>query len=159
VRPATRFDAPTIERFGRLAADWRGTGYTGELPPEIARYVVGFGRSGDAGVVAEVGAAAVGAAWYRLLPASEPGYGFVAGDVPELSIAVVAEYRGLGLGRQLLETLLAHADANGVARISLSVALDNPAARLYERVGFRRVGVSGGAWTMLARTSAASRPA
>ena len=72
--------------------------------------------------------------------------------MPELAIAVRAEARRLGVGEALLLALLAHAGAQGVEEISLSVELDNPALRLYERLGFRRVGRVGGAWTLVART-------
>jgi ribosomal protein S18 acetylase RimI-like enzyme len=153
VRRATPLDQPTIERMGRLAADWRGTGYEGRLPAEIARYIVGFGRDGDAGVVAELDGDPVGAAWYRLLAGADPGYGFVAEDIPELSVAVDARHRRVGVGRRLLEALLERARADGVVRVSLSVEFDNPAVRLYESLGFETVSVNGGAWTMVAATN------
>ena len=152
LRRATPLDRPTIERIGRLAADWRGSGFEGLLPPEIGRYVVGFGRAGDAGVIAELNGEPIGAAWYRLFPAAEPGYGFVADDVPELSIGVDARYRRAGVGCRLLAALLDRAGADGFNRVSLSVEFDNPAVSLYERVGFETVGVNGGAWTMVAAT-------
>jgi ribosomal-protein-alanine N-acetyltransferase len=76
------------------------------------------------------------------------GYGFVAADVPELSIAVAPEARGRGFGTQLLGALVAAARDAGHRAISLSVEPENPALRLYERPGFRRVGNEGGAWTM-----------
>jgi ribosomal protein S18 acetylase RimI-like enzyme len=152
LRRATPLDQPTIEQIGRLAADWRGSGFEGILPPDIGRYVVGFGRAGDAGVIAELNGEPIGAAWYRLFPAAEPGYGFVADDVPELSVGVDARYRRAGVGRRLLVALLERARADGVSRLSLSVEFDNPAVRLYERVGFETVGVNGGAWTMAATT-------
>jgi ribosomal protein S18 acetylase RimI-like enzyme len=71
------------------------------------------------------------------------GYGFVATDVPELSIGVTADERGRGVGTALLEELLAQARATGHPAVSLSVETDNPAVRLYERLGFVRVGYVG----------------
>lgn len=47
--------------------------------------------------------------------------------------------QGQGIGRALIEQLLAEADAAGVA-VSLSVLKANPARRLYERLGFVQVG-------------------
>ena len=82
----------------------------------------------------------VGAAWYRLFEAAEPGYGFVDEDTPELTIAIVPSRRGKGLGEQLLTSLLDHARKEGYARISLSVEPDNPAIHLYEQHGFAKVG-------------------
>jgi HAD superfamily hydrolase (TIGR01509 family) len=112
-------------------------------------YVAGFGRPGDGGAVAEqVADGPVGAAWFRIFDPNRPGYGFVAADVPELSLAVAPEHRCRGLGGDLLEHALRQAAAAGHRELSLSVQPDNPARLLYERVGFRRVGESAGSWTM-----------
>src|SRR5947209_20301944 len=74
-----------------------------DLP--VARYVNNWGRPGDAGLIAwENGP--IGAAWYRVFPASSPGFGFVDEQTPELTIAVVPSRRGSGLGGQLMEALL-----------------------------------------------------
>jgi hypothetical protein len=40
-------------------------------------------------MIAEASGVPIGAAWLRLMPVHDSGYGFVAPDVPELSIAVV----------------------------------------------------------------------
>lgn len=117
--------------------------------PDIGHYVSGWPRAGDVGIVAKLGGDAVGAAWCRLLPLGDAGYGYVADDVPELTVGVAAQHRGRGVGRAMLTQLLADAAAVGHRSMSLSVEFDNPAARLYQSVGFRRVGVNGNAWTML----------
>ena len=88
-------------------------------------------------MIAEASGVPIGAAWLRLMRAHEPGYGFVAPDVPELSIAVLASWRGHGVGRALLRALVAQARALGTARISLSVERANRAKALYEDEGFR----------------------
>lgn len=90
----------------------------------------------------------VGAAWLRLLGGGEKGYGFVGDGIPELGMAVLPEYRGRGVGAALLGRLLGAASAV-YASVSLSVSCDNPAVRLYERVGFQRAGISGTSVTML----------
>jgi GNAT superfamily N-acetyltransferase len=124
---------------------------TGLARPDLAHLLAGWGRPGDAALVAESSARErLGAAWYRFYTESDHSYGFVASEVPELGIAVRAERRGLGIGTQLLRALLAHAARAGVAQLSLSVETDNPALRLYERCGFRRVGRVGGAFTLVA---------
>jgi len=110
--------------------------------PEVAKYVDGWGRPGDLGVVADDD---TGAAWIRLFTHDDHGYGFVAPHVPELSIGVAKEARGRGVGTALLEELLSRA---GDTPVSLSVETDNPAVRLYERFGFVRVGYVGTSWTM-----------
>jgi ribosomal protein S18 acetylase RimI-like enzyme len=109
--------------------------------PHSARYLRSWGRAGDLGVIAEDQSGPIGAAWCRLLPASEPGYGFVAEDVPEISIAVLAEHRGEGVGRRLLAALIEDASSQGIRALSLSVHHLNPVAvHIYERAGFVRVG-------------------
>jgi len=111
--------------------------------PWNRKYLDGWGRAGDAGVVALDDAGPyLGAAWYRLFPAEAHSYGFVASDIPELSIGVVSTARGQGVGGALLQALLDEAGAQGYAALSLSVDRQNPARALYERHGFRDAGVS-----------------
>jgi GNAT superfamily N-acetyltransferase len=110
--------------------------------PHARRYLHGWGRPGDAAVVAVVDGQRLGAACYRLFPAEEPGWGFVATNVPELSIGVISEVRGTGIGSALLDALLTLAREQGFRAVSLSVDRQNPARRLYERKGFRDAGIS-----------------
>jgi ribosomal protein S18 acetylase RimI-like enzyme len=49
-----------------------------------------------------------------------------------LFVAVDPATRGQGLGRRIVEAALAHADGD----VKLHVEYDNPAKRLYERIGF-----------------------
>jgi ribosomal protein S18 acetylase RimI-like enzyme len=117
--------------------------------PQNARYVVGWPRAGDFGVIAETaGDRRVGAAWWHYFSVDAPGYGFIAEDVPEVSIGVVAEHRGRGIGGRLLTELAAAARDAGLPALSLSVEAANPARRLYERHGYRTVGSKGGSETM-----------
>jgi len=122
----------------------------------VSRYVRGWGRPGDTAVIALVGGFPVGAAWYRVFRAAEPGYGYVDEETPELAIAVVPSKRGHGIGEELLRALLAKARAAGYDRLSLSVEPGNPARKLYERHGFEVVDEGAEAWTMVA--SLASGP-
>ncbi len=117
--------------------------------PEIAHYLAGWGRAGDTALLALQGGRPVGAAWYRQMPAEDPGFGYVAEDVPEVGIALVEDARGHGIGTALLEALTAKARHAGFRALSLSVQPENPARRLYERLGWMRVGRSEDAWTML----------
>ena len=82
------------------------------------------------------GGRGIGAAWYRLFSENAPGYGFVDASTPEVAIGVVPGWWGRGVGGALLDALLGAASSQGFAALSLSVELDNPAARLYERKGF-----------------------
>ena len=115
---------------------------------DSAADIDGWGRVGDAGLVAlDEQGEPVGAAWYRLFKHDDAGYGFVDERTPELSIAIVPEARGRGVGTRLLTALIEHARAEGFQALSLSVESDNPARALYERLGFVRVG-GDAAWTM-----------
>jgi ribosomal protein S18 acetylase RimI-like enzyme len=111
----------------------------GEDEQPVYRYVMAWGRRGDAGVLALDEGFPVGAAWYRLFKQAEPGYGFVDEETPELAIAVVPSRRGRGVGHELMTALLEHARREGYPAISLSVEKDSPAVKLYERYGFERV--------------------
>ncbi len=94
----------------------------------------------------------IGAAWLRLLSGDEKGYGYVNDETPELGMAVLPEYRGRGVGSDLLRRLLK--SAAGVYRsVCLSVSVDNPAVRLYGRAGFERVCECGASLTMVNRLS------
>lgn len=108
--------------------------------PELARYVEDWGRVNDVGLKAvdSRDRKLVGAAWVRLLAGENKGYGYVDDDTPELSIAVLPDYRGRGLGTRLLNALFSLARERYNA-ISLSVTKENPAKRLYERLGFQVV--------------------
>src|SRR6188472_481064 len=94
--------------------------------PRYAMYLTGWPRQGDHGLIAEQGGA-VGAAWYRTYTEANHGYGFVAEEVPELSIAVVASHRRQGIGRRLLAGLIDASRAQGCPALSLSVSENNPA--------------------------------
>lgn len=117
--------------------------------PHIARYIEGWGRAGDAALIAvdELGRP-VGAAWHRVFGREEPGFGFINSATPEISIAVVPGYRSQGVGSALLGGLIDRARAEGFMALSLSVSPENPAVRLYERCGFVRVPSKDDHWTM-----------
>ncbi|GER91913.1 N-acetyltransferase [Dictyobacter vulcani] len=110
----------------------------------VRKYLADWGeRAGDMGWIA-VGEdhQPLGAAWYRFFPADAPGYGFVAANIPELTISVAPEARGLGIGGALLQALSQAAAEQGCPALSLSVDRENPARRLYERYGFNDAGIS-----------------
>jgi ribosomal protein S18 acetylase RimI-like enzyme len=107
--------------------------------PRYEMYLAGWPRQGDYGLVAEQDGP-VGAAWYRTYTEANQGYGFVAEDVPELSVAVIASRRHEGIGRRLLVDLIDASEAQGYAALSLSVNHANPARGLYESVGFQPAG-------------------
>jgi len=153
LRSARHDDLDLLRRLLFEAAFWRPGVMRPPLEqaladPGLACYVQGFGREGDFGIVAEAGAEHLGAAWWRYFRAGAPGYGFIDEGTPEISAAVLPGYRGRGIGSALLAALKREAREQGVARLSLSVELDNPAVALYERHGFRRLHRRANAQTM-----------
>ena len=115
------------------------------------RYVRAWGRPGDSAVIALEDGFPVGAAWYRLFPAGEPGFGHVDERTPELAIAVVPSKRGRGVGDALLTRLLETAGDDGYAALSLCVDSANAGAiKLYEKHGFVRASDDGESLTMVA---------
>jgi ribosomal protein S18 acetylase RimI-like enzyme len=120
--------------------------------PRTAHYIAGWRRDTDLGVIAEAGGERIGAAWLRYFPAADPGYGFVADDVPELTIGVAVSWRGRGVGRAMLRAVAGQAVSAGIRRISLSVERKNIAQQLYLSEGYQIVDSSDGASdTMLER--------
>ncbi len=115
-------------------------------------YVGDWGRNGDLGVLAHDERGNVGgAAWLRHFSADAPGYGYIADDVPEISLGLVSSWRNRGIGTRLMLRLHELAAKTDIRRLSLSVEPDNPAIGLYARLGYEKVGENGGAWTMVAQ--------
>lgn len=124
--------------------------------PKLARYLEGWGRPGDAAVVALDLSSGhrFGAVWYRLMTPEEPGYGFVDDSTPEIALAILPDHRGRGMGGALLREIRHVARSRGYEALSLSVEHGNPALRLYERSGFVKLFETEDAWTMKADLSA-----
>ena len=80
-------------------------------------------------------------AWQRDSP-----LGFIlardlAGEVEILSIGVLPQWRRRGVGRALMDAVVAKAERDGLGSIVLEVATENePARRLYAAYGFVQVG-------------------
>jgi ribosomal protein S18 acetylase RimI-like enzyme len=146
IRRAGPNDVRFLRDMLRHAFYWRAR--SGDEAFSVAQYVTNFGRPGDAGIIALDDGMPVGAAWYRLFKADQPGLGFVDEETPELAIAVVPARRGRGLGDELLTALLERARKEGFSALSLSVHNENPAIALYRRHGFDTVADDGDAQTM-----------
>ena len=104
---------------------------------DFIQYTEAFGTNPlDLGIVAEDNGNPVGVAWVRLMKS----YGYVDNDTPELSISLLPEYRGKGIGTVLLSELLDSLKMKNCRYVSLSVQKANTAAlRLYRKAGFRIV--------------------
>jgi ribosomal protein S18 acetylase RimI-like enzyme len=157
-RLSARADPAFLAEMLYEAVYWRDDGAEERPPfdemmarPEVRRYVGDWGRLGDVAIVAlDRRDEPVGCAWYRLFPADDAGYGFVDENTAEISIALYPECRRQHLGGLLLGTLLQRARADGHRAVSLSVAVENPARRLYARHGFEVVAENGDSLTMVA---------
>ena len=114
--------------------------------PELQVYLADFGtQPGDYCLVADLGGRVIGAVWSRIME----DYGHLGDGIPSLAISLLPEYRGRGIGTQLLHRLLALLRENGFSRVSLSVQKENPALRLYLRAGFRIAAHRGNEYLML----------
>jgi len=102
----------------------------------LHKYASDWGKEGDMGVLAQVDKTQAGAAWLRLWQDEEKGYGYIEEGIPELTIAVLPEYRNMGLGKKLLSSLIEMARERDMPGISLTCRTENPAMSLYTRVGF-----------------------
>lgn len=75
-------------------------------------------------------------------PAALVGYGMLRGldagyAIPSLGLCILEEYQGHGLGKKLLDHLLAASAALGASEVMLKVKHDNPIAQaLYRGAGF-----------------------
>ena len=102
-RPAAPGDVKLLTRMLWVAFNWRNEAVSEQHWPDptaAVKYVDGFGRHGDAGVVAAIAGQGVGAAWYRLLPADDPGYGIAALSLSvEPDNAAMRLYLALGFER------------------------------------------------------------
>jgi ribosomal protein S18 acetylase RimI-like enzyme len=114
----------------------------------IRRYVEAWGQPNDVGFVAELDGQPIGAVWLRLLIGLNKGYGYWNDTTPELSMAVVQNHRGQGVGSQLL-TRLIEKSFGKYSAICLSVDENNPAKRLYDRFDFQVVSKNGSSLTMI----------
>lgn len=106
------------------------------LEPSIQNYYQDFGRAHDYCLVAEQEGKLLGAVWARVLSGPVKGYGYVDEQTPELAISVQKEFRGRGIGTALLRAMLDLLQRAGYGQTSLSVQKENPAADLYQRLGF-----------------------
>ena len=120
------------------AYNWHVNVFDTEVP--IGRYVDGWGRPGDAVLIAMDGGHRVGAGWIRIFRENAPGYGFIDENTPEVTVAVVPSRQGEGIGLELLRGLLDRAQADNYRAVSVSVEKNHPEVALYAKEGFEHVG-------------------
>lgn len=104
--------------------------------PELRVYTDDFGsRKGDHCLVADFDGKVVGAVWTRIMN----DYGHVDDETPSCAISLYKEYRGLGIGSQLMVKMLELLKWQGYKRASLAVQKANYAVKMYKAVGFEMV--------------------
>ena len=104
--------------------------------PELKIYYENFGMGrADYCFVAEVEGKVIGAVWTRIMN----DYGHVDDSTPSFAISLYKEYRGRGIGTQLMMGMLGLLKEKGFKRASLAVQKANYAVRMYEKVGFQIV--------------------
>jgi ribosomal protein S18 acetylase RimI-like enzyme len=135
IRPATQDDLAVLWDFLVIAA-YEANVAAAKAVPFVAAHLEAWQRSEDFGFIAEREAEAIGAAWARQFSRDEQPAFYVDHHTPEVTIGVSQAARSQGVGGRLLSALLAEAARRGVG-LCLNVRHDNPARRLYERIGFR----------------------
>ncbi|MBM7048164.1 MULTISPECIES: GNAT family N-acetyltransferase [Rhizobium] len=104
---------------------------------ETRAFVLGMIAKGNPQFVAVAGSDVVG--WCDISRHTFPSHAHAG----HLGMGIIPTYRGMGLGRRLIETTLQAARNVGIERVELSVHADNSRAiALYERVGFVREGLA-----------------
>ena len=104
--------------------------------PELSLYYEDFGSGpADHCLVTEMDGNVVGAVWTRIMN----DYGHVDDNTPSFAISLYKEYRGKGIGTEMMRKMLELLKSQGWKCASLAVQKANYAVRMYETVGFRTV--------------------
>ena len=116
--------------------------------PELQVYITDFGKKkDDIGLVAEVDKKVVGAVWVRIMD----DYGHIDNDTPSFAISLYKDYRGFGIGTDLMKEMLRILKDRGYKQASLAVQKTNYAVKMYQKTGFEIVGENGEEYIMLCR--------
>ncbi len=126
-----------------------------DLPPrsiieceDLQVYIRNFGESAhDHCLVAEVDGKIVGAVWVRIMN----DYGHIDDQTPSLAISLYKDYRGQGIGTQLLHQMLDWLRNEGYKEVSLSVQKRNYALKMYQKAGFKVIEARGEELLMVVR--------
>ncbi len=101
--------------------------------PELSIYYDNFGSgNADNCIVAEDNGKVIGAVWTRIMN----DYGHVDDETPSFAISLYKEYRGRGIGTELMKKMLSLLKEQGYKKASLAVQKANYAVKMYKKVGF-----------------------
>ena len=100
---------------------------------ELQVYVEDFGTNKDDNcLVAEYKNKIIGACWTRIMN----DYGHIDNETPSFAISLYEEYRGKGIGTDLMLKMLELLKQKGYKKASLAVQKENYAVKMYKKVGF-----------------------
>ena len=104
--------------------------------PDLQVYISDFGnRKDDRCLVAEINRKVIGAIWVRIMN----DYGHIDDNTPSFAISLYKEFRGLGIGTEMMRKMLLLLKENGYKQTSLAVQKANYAVKMYQNVGFEIV--------------------
>ena len=116
--------------------------------PELQVYITDLGKKkDDIALVAEVDKKVVGAVWVRIMN----DYGHIDNDTPSFAISLYKDYRGFGIGTDLMKEMLRILKDRGYKQASLAVQKANYAVRMYQKTGFEIVDENEEEYIMLCR--------
>ena len=115
--------------------------------PQLQLYISEWGKKDDSCLVAEVNNKIVGAVWTRIMD----DYGHIDNKTPSFAIALYKEYRGMGIGTELMKRILSILRENGYEKVSLSVQKVNYAYKMYLKLGFEVIAEKEEEFLMLKR--------
>ncbi|MBQ8824820.1 MAG: GNAT family N-acetyltransferase [Ruminococcus sp.] len=102
--------------------------------PDLQVYIKNFGKySDDNCLVATVNDKVIGAVWTRIMN----DYGHIDNNTPSFAISLYKEYRGFGIGTNMMIKMLNLLKTYGYQKASLSVQKNNYAFNMYLNVGFK----------------------
>lgn len=77
----------------------------------------------------------IGSVWTRIMD----DYGHMDDETPSCAVSLYKEYRGQGIGSQLMMKMLDLLRQQGYRKVSLSVQKANYAVKMYKKAGFKTV--------------------
>ena len=102
--------------------------------PELSLYYQDFGSGkADNCIVAEKDNKVIGAIWSRIMN----DYGHIDDDILSLAISLLKQYRGQGIGTNLMKRVLKLLKNQRYKKASLAVQKENYAVIIYRKLGFK----------------------
>ncbi|MDE5769237.1 MAG: GNAT family N-acetyltransferase [Oscillospiraceae bacterium] len=104
--------------------------------PDLQVYIENFGsQTHDKALVTEINHKVIGAVWVRIMN----DYGHIDDKTPSFAISLYKEYRGFGIGTEMMKQMLKVLKNFGYRQASLAVQKANYAVKMYQNIGFKIV--------------------